>query len=288
MPLSTVFLSLDIATTIEGLKTATPKVLFSNEMPDRYYCSSSLYLPEDLQAVGVVIAISGDSVVSMNRKEERSGTDPNDPSTGPYTFVNSLIPPNFDQWAVDGSILQLNNQLYLMFSGLKMPDPNWMQCLYMAKMSSPTYLSGDTVEISCPTEAWEKAAVPVLASSIWSISVHGYIVYSGSHCSTDDCALGMLALTPEAEPMVPKCKPSFYPKNTATGVYGPGHQYAPLYFAYHGKSEPNLGCGDLRTTRVQPFTIFGDTPVFPVAVGDGVPVMVFIVAFFVFSISKIT
>jgi hypothetical protein len=46
------------------------------------------------------------------------------------------------------------------------------------------------------------------------------------------------------------------------------------YFAYHGKSAPGLGCGDLRTTRVQPFSIAADgtTPVFPVAVADAVAV----------------
>ncbi|KAF9261463.1 Arabinanase/levansucrase/invertase [Marasmius fiardii PR-910] len=200
-------------------------------------------------------------------------------STGPYTFVNSLIPPNFDQWAVDGSILQLNNQLYLMFSGLKMPDPNWMQCLYMVKMSSPTQLSGDAVEISCPTEAWEKAAVPVQEGPE-AITVDGVtrIVYSGGHCSTDDYALGMLTLTPGADPMVPsswtKNPNPVFTKNTAAGPL-PSFMFqvdSEWYFAYHGKSEPNLGCGDLRTTRVQPFTISGDTPVFPVAVGDGVPV----------------
>jgi hypothetical protein len=44
------------------------------------------------------------------------------------------------------------------------------------------------------------------------------------------------------------------------------------YFAYHGKSEPGQGCGDLRTTRVQPFEVEGSTPVFPAAIATGVPV----------------
>jgi hypothetical protein len=44
------------------------------------------------------------------------------------------------------------------------------------------------------------------------------------------------------------------------------------YFAYHGKSAPGQGCGDLRTTRVQPFNISGTTPVFPAAVATTVAV----------------
>ncbi|EEB92104.1 hypothetical protein MPER_09436, partial [Moniliophthora perniciosa FA553] len=203
----------------------------------------------------------------------RGGTNPNDPTVGTYTYVNSLIPANFDKWAVDGSILQLNNQLYFIFSGLKTNTP-WTQCTYIVRMTNPTTLSGNAVEISCPTNSWvggafvvtveclnETAATPVQEGPE-AIVVNGvtHIVYSASHCSTDDYA---------SNPV--------FTKNPSAGVYGPGHHFmfqkgTDWHFAYHGKSAPGQGCGDLRTTRVQPFSISGNDPVFPAAVGIDVAI----------------
>ncbi|KAF9261465.1 Arabinanase/levansucrase/invertase [Marasmius fiardii PR-910] len=270
------------ATTIEGLKTATSKVLFSDSTAGRNF---DFWAPEFWYLNGnwfIYYAVAGNGDDNTHRLHVlRGGTDANDPSTGPYTYVNSLIPQNFNQWAVDGSILQLNNQLYFLFSGQKTPSP-WTQCTYIVKMTSPTQLSGNAVEISCPTQNWEKAATPVQEGPE-AITVNGvtHIVYSGGHCSTDDYALGMLTLTTGADPMVAsswtKNPNPVFTKNTAAGVYGPGHHFmfqvgSNWYFAYHGKSAPGLGCGDLRTTRVQPFTVSGGTPVFPAAIATGVAV----------------
>ncbi|KAK7034746.1 hypothetical protein VNI00_012153 [Paramarasmius palmivorus] len=312
-------IAIKTSATVEGLKSAPLQVLFTDSTAGRnfnfwsvsglllgrtelHYCfkglpNSGQYFESSFDDLyrnyhSMIRFLNGNwyiyYAVAGNRDDNthrlhvlRGGTNPNDPTVGTYTYVNSLIPANFDKWAVDGSILQLNNQLYFVFSGLKTNSP-WTQCTYIVKMSNPTTLSGNAVEISCPTFSWETAATPVQEGPE-VITVNGvtHIVYSASHCSTDDYALGLLTLSSGADPMVAsswtKGSSPVFTKNTSAGVYGPGHHFMfqkgdSWYFAYHGKSAPGQGCGDVRTTRVQPFSISGSNPVFPAAVATGVAI----------------
>ncbi|KAJ7573931.1 Arabinanase/levansucrase/invertase [Mycena floridula] len=266
------------ATTVGGLKTATPTTLWTDNTAGRnfdfWFLSGRWY---------IYYAAAGNGDDNTHRLHVlQGGTDPNNPKSAAFTYVNSLVPSNFNFWAVDGSILQLNNQLYFIFSG-KTTDAVWTQCTYIAPMSSPTALSGPAVQISCPTLSWEVAATPVQEGPE-AITVGGvtHIVYSASHCSTDDYALGMLTLTSGANPLATsswiKSPNPVFTKNTAAKVYGPGHHFmfqkdSEWVFAYHGKSAPGLGCGDLRTTRVQQFTIAnGTVPVFPAAAATAVAI----------------
>ncbi|KAF5373895.1 hypothetical protein D9758_000994 [Tetrapyrgos nigripes] len=262
------------ATTVEGLKTATPKVLnFDFWAPEFWFLDGTWY---------IYYAVAGNGDDNTHRLHVlRGGTNANDPSAGTYTYVNSLIPSNFNQWAVDGSILQVGSQRYLIFSGLETSSP-WTQCTYIIQMTSPTNITGNAVPISCPTLSWEVAATPVQEGPE-AITINGvtHIVYSASHCSTDDYALGMLTLTTGANPIVAsswtKGPNPVFTKNVNAGVYGPGHHFmfqkgSNWYFAYHGKSAPGQGCGDLRTTRVQPFSISGTNPIFPAAIATGVAI----------------
>ncbi|THU80624.1 Arabinanase/levansucrase/invertase [Dendrothele bispora CBS 962.96] len=270
------------ATTVEGLKTAQAKVLFDDTTAGR---NVDFWAPEFWFLDGtwyIYYAVAGNQDGDTHHLHVlRGGTDPNDPSAGPYTYVNSLIPSNFDQWAVDGSVLQIDNQRYLIFSGLESSSP-WTQCTYIVRMTSQTSITGDAVQISCPNLSWEIIGTPVQEGPE-AITINGvtHIVYSASHCSTDDYALGMLTLTNDADPMVAaswtKSPNPLFTRNDAAGVYGPGHHFMfqkgdNFYFAYHGKAAPGLGCGNSRTTRVQPFSISGSNPVFPAAVATGVPV----------------
>ncbi|KAF9009170.1 Arabinanase/levansucrase/invertase [Hymenopellis radicata] len=259
--------------TIEGLKTATPTVLFTDNTAGRNF---DFWAPEFWYLDGrwyIYYAVAGNG--------DDNTTVCIDPTNGRYTYVNSLIPSNFDFWVVDGSILELGGTRYLLFSG-KTTDTVWTQCTYIVAMASPTQLSGQAVQISCPTLSWEVAATPVQEGPE-AITVNGvtHIVYSASHCSTDDYTLGLLTLTTGANPLNAsswvKSNSPVFTKNVQARVYGPGHHFmfqkgADWHFAYHAKSAPGLGCGDLRTTRVQPFNISSNAPVFPTAVGDGVAI----------------
>ncbi|SJL03972.1 uncharacterized protein ARMOST_07329 [Armillaria ostoyae] len=272
------------ATTVEGIKTATPTVLFTDTTAGRNF---DFWAPE-------YYAVAGNGNDNTHRLHVLSGgTDASNPMNGAYSHTASLVPSNFDFWAVDGSILELNGARYLIFSG-KTTDAVWTQCTYIVRMSSPTTLSGNAVQISCPTLSWETAATPVQegpeAITIGGVTHVRYLP-----------ALGLLTLTTGANPLlasswtkasrltsislnvdlilksVRQATSPVFTKNVAAGVYGPGHHFmfekdGEHLFAYHGKSKPGLGCGDLRTTRVQPFSINGTTPVFPAAVGDGIAV----------------
>ncbi|PBK99651.1 Arabinanase/levansucrase/invertase [Armillaria gallica] len=270
------------ATTVEGIKTATPTVLFTDTTAGRNF---DFWAPEFWYLDGrwyIYYAVAGNGDDNTHRLHVLSGgTDASNPMNGAYSHTASLVPSNFDFWAVDGSILELGGARYFIFSG-KTTDAVWTQCTYIVRMSSPTALSGNAVQISCPTLSWETAATPVQEGPE-AITIGGvtHIVYSASHCSTDDYALGLLTLTTGANPLLAsswtKATSPVFTKNVAAGVYGPGHHFmfekdGEHLFAYHGKSKPGLGCGDLRTTRVQPFSINGTNPVFPAAVGDGIAV----------------
>ncbi|KAK7467710.1 hypothetical protein VKT23_004762 [Stygiomarasmius scandens] len=270
------------ATTVEGLKTAEAKILFDDDTPGRNF---NFWAPEFWFLDGtwyIYYAVAGNQDDNTHRLHVlRGGTDPNDPSAGPYTYVNQLTPGNFDKWAVDGSVLEIGNQRYLVFSGLVSSSP-WIQCTHIVQMDSPTTITGDAVQISCPELDWEISGTPVQEGPE-PITISGvtHIVYSASHCSTDDYALGMLTLSSGADPMVAaswtKSPDPLFTRNDDAGVFGPGHHFMfqkgdNFYFAYHGKPAPNLGCGNVRTTRVQPFSISGSNPVFPAAVATGVPI----------------
>ncbi|EJD47231.1 Arabinanase/levansucrase/invertase [Auricularia subglabra TFB-10046 SS5] len=269
------------AATIEGLKNATPNVIFSDTTAGRnfdFWCALRRYLGGQWY---IYYAVAGNGDDNTHRLHVLRGPISASNPLGAYTYAGSLIPSNFNKWAVDGSILTVNDRNYLIFSG-KTDDAQWTQCTYIAPLSSPTTLGGPAVQISCPTLSWEKAATPVQEGPE-ALIVNGtvHIIYSASHCSTDDYALGRLTLRSEADPLVAsnwvKASSPVFTKNPSAGVYGPGHHFMftrgnEHYFAYHAKSAPGQGCGDLRTTRVQPFSINGSVPVFPAAVATGVAV----------------
>ncbi len=99
-------------------------------------------------------AVAGNGDDNTHRLHVLSGgTDASNPMNGAYSHTASLIPSNFDFWAVDGSILELGGARYFIFSG-KTTDAVWTQCTYIVRMSNPTTLSGNAVQISCPTLSW--------------------------------------------------------------------------------------------------------------------------------------
>ncbi|TFK99782.1 glycosyl hydrolase [Pterulicium gracile] len=216
--------------TIAGPKTATKKTLFTDATAGRdwnlcYY------------------AVASNRNDNLHRLHAlRGGTNANDPSTGPYTYASRLVPPNFDQWAVDGSILQLNGRLYLLFSGAPTTNP-WRQNTYTSLMSSPTQLSGNAVMISGPTFNWEMVGPPVHEGQEF-IQVGGVtrIVYSASHCSSEDY-IGSQPLHRDHPSKIVwvKSPNPIFGKNVAAGVYGSGHHFmfqfgTQWFFAYHGRA----------------------------------------------------
>ena len=76
---------------------------------------------------------------------------------GPYHYKARIFDASHDTWAIDGSVLQLNDKLYFLFSAWDGPSQN----LYIAAMSNPWTMSGSRILISKPTYDWETQGLNV-------------------------------------------------------------------------------------------------------------------------------
>ncbi|KAH8818548.1 glycosyl hydrolase [Flagelloscypha sp. PMI_526] len=216
----------------------------------------------------------------------KGGPSSIDPDLGPFTYENALIPSNFDAWAIDPTILQLENSLYLVYSGVDEEDG---QCLFIAELDGPAQLSGAATKISCAEYEWEISGGPALRapyvlqdSGKTSASPPIQIIYTGSQCSS--AAIGILALTSNADPLLPsswtKSATPIFSSNAANGVFGISnvyplpiiddfHNYIRWYFAFDAKSQPGLGCTAATTKlRVQRMNVTDGVPLFPEATPD--------------------
>jgi hypothetical protein len=182
--------------------------------------------------------------------------------------------PQQDVWAIDGAVLQLNNNLYFVFS-------SWVgryQSLFVAPMSNPWTLSGPRVKISEPDLSWEQIGGKTDEGPV-ALYHEGktFIIYSASSCVTPDYKLGMLTCA-GGDPLSAKAwlknpEPVFQ-RSDANGVFGPGHNGffkspdgTEDWIVYHANESTSGGCGTSRTTRAQKFTWNADgTPKFGIPV----------------------
>ncbi|WP_211263992.1 family 43 glycosylhydrolase [Streptosporangium amethystogenes] len=204
---------------------------------------------------------------------ESAGDDP----LGPYSPKGSPMPGT---WNIDGSYLQLNGQLYLLWSEWQGAD----QSMWVARMTNPWTITGSKVLISRPTYGWETVGGRVNEGpEVLQRGGKTFIVYSASSCNTPDYKLGMLTLTGgdplSASSWTKSANPVFQRGN---GVYGPGHNGfftspdgSENWIVYHGNASTSQGCGNTRSTRAQKFTWNADgTPNFgtPAATTVDLPV----------------
>lgn len=220
-----------------------------------------------------------------------------DPLEGRWTLKGKVADAT-DKWAIDPTILSLGGVHYLIWSGWE-GDTDGQQNLYIGRLKNPWTMEGPRVRISTPQYPWEKVGDFYSPGSILAVPhvdvnegpevlEHGgrvFLTYSASGCWTNYYELGLLALAPDADPMDAKAwtkspRPVFW-QNPAGGAYGPGHNgffESPDgkqdWIIYHANPAPNLGCGQERSTRIQPFGWNADgTPDFgrPVPLGELLP-----------------
>lgn len=209
------------------------------------------------------------------------------PATTNWTFKGKLTPTT-DKWAIDGTILNYNNQLYMIWSGWRSDNQSGLQQLYIAKMKDPYTIDGDRVLISEPTYSWEKNGSAINEGpEILTNSQGGtFLIYSASSCSTDDYCMGMLTLKTGGDPMNPadwtKAATPVFTKNIGGNTFGPGHcaffksvDTKEDWILYHANPISGQGCGDSRSPRIQKFTFNADgTPNFGPALSAGVNLLV--------------
>lgn len=215
-----------------------------------------------------------------------------DPQTGQWLLKGKLADPT-NKWAIDGSVFELNGQLYLIWAGWE-GDENGQQNIYIAKMKNPYTVDGERVKISSPVFDWEKHGELHDANNPPHVNVnegpevlrHGdkiYLVYSASGCWTDYYSLGMLTAPVSANLLEPsswvKSPRPVFTQSAANGAYAPGHNAffkSPNgqedWIIYHANPSPGCGCGGQRSPRMQKFTWNKDgTPNFGIPVKTGLP-----------------
>ena len=170
------------------------------------------------------------------------------------------------RWAIDGTVLDLNGQLYFIWSGWE--DYRDVQHLYVARMSDPCTISSDRVQI-CPNNChhWERLGdrhherglheAPQLLVRNGRVM----LVYSCSGSWQPTYKLGMLYMDASADPMAPHSwtkhnAPVF---QSTPDVFGVGHccfthspDGAEDWILYHSKTRQWDGWSD-RVVRAQKF-----------------------------------
>jgi GH43 family beta-xylosidase len=262
--------------TLAGLKTAIPQQIYAEADPSR---CCNMWAPEFHLLEGpngprwyfyYTAGPSGTIDHQRTHVLESVGTDP----MGPYLYKGRIYDPANDVWAIDGSILEIDDSLYFLFS-------SWVgdnQSLFIAPMSNPWTMSGSRVLISQPEYEWERIGLHVNEAPV--ALYHDdqvYIIYSASHCATPDYKLGMLTYTGD-DPLEPqswvKHSEPVFQRSDENGVFGPGHNGfftspdgTQNWMVYHANDSVEGVCDSRRTTRVQQFTWNEDgTPNFGVPV----------------------
>ncbi|QRN94368.1 RICIN domain-containing protein [Archangium violaceum] len=246
------------APTLAGLRTAAPVNVWSDTTADR--CCSH-WAPEFHRLTGpngtrwyymYSSGRSGTLDYQHLTVLESAGDDP----MGPYSLKGS---PMETTWNIDGSYLQLNGALYLLWSKWEGPD----QSLWIARMTNPWTITGPRVNISKPVYSWEiEGGRTNEGPEVLQRNGQTFIVFSASSCNTPYYKLGLLTLTGSdplsASSWTKSPTPVF---QAANGVYGPGHNgffTSPdgreNWIVYHGNASSSQGCGSTRSTRAQPFS----------------------------------
>jgi GH43 family beta-xylosidase len=190
------------------------------------------------------------------------------------------------KWAIDLTPMQLNGQLYALWSGWEenRDTDKTKQHLYIARMSNPWTISSNRVKLSSPVEPWETGGELDLQEGPQVLKNRDrvFIIYSTRESWLKEYRLGQLALTDSLkDPMQPgnwvKSGPVFQGTDQ---VHGVGHcsftkspDGAEDWIFYHAKKSATPGWD--RDIRLQPFTWYADgSPDFGTPIPAGVPVQV--------------
>lgn len=190
--------------------------------------SANLWAPEiQLLQGNWYIYFAADNGVNENHRMYALEADTGDPM-GSYTFKGQVTDKT-DKWAIDGLVLEHDNQLYFVWSGWE-GDVNIAQNTYIAPMSDPLTISGPRVLISKPDLEWERAGGPPYINegqAILKKDGRVFLVYSGAGSWTPFYSIGTLMLEPGADPLIAanwkKLKKPLMQMDKEAQVYGPGH-----------------------------------------------------------------
>ncbi|KAK9777539.1 hypothetical protein SCAR479_05932 [Seiridium cardinale] len=160
-----------------------------------------------------------------------------DPAQGQWEFLGRIhgMP---DQWAIDGTILELSGELYLVYSGWPLDDhghSDLTQQLFILKLDDPTIVGSHPVMISAPEHPWEfttddNGAHGINEGPQFLESPSGKwkgIVYSAAGSWTHEYKLAVLHYN-GGDPLNPRSwpksqQPLLQASGHNSGPWGPGH-----------------------------------------------------------------
>lgn len=150
-----------------------------------------------------------------------------DDPQGEYLLKSKLTDPT-DNWAIDGTVLEHNDNLYFIWSGWR-DEMYGVQHLYIATMSNPWTISSRRHLMASPEYDWEmhtkdKRAIVNEGPEVLKHNEKTFVIFSASHSVTNSYCLGQLTLVGD-DPMkkgawVKKNRPVFH---RTKNVFGPGH-----------------------------------------------------------------
>lgn len=270
--------------TIAGLTTATEAVLWRHEASGPR--SGFLWAPELHQIDGQWIMYfaagpsgGGDDVFRI--RTYAVICDGADPMTGKWSLLGELQTP-WDSFNLDSTVFTHKGVRYMAWAQREQGIETNSN-LYIAKLESPLKL-GKATRLTVPTLDWEIRGYKVAeAPALLHRNGRLFMTYSASATDARYC-LGMLSADENADLLdanswTKSAQPVFV-TNTATSVYGPGHNSFTVdeqgrdILVYHGRDYEAIQGDPLfnpdRHTRVQRLYYTADgTPDFGVPVGNG-------------------
>ncbi|MFC0047332.1 family 43 glycosylhydrolase [Rheinheimera tilapiae] len=245
--------------TLAGLATATPVYVWSDTDPKRC-CNFWAFEFHRLKGPNgyrwyLMYTAGQDGTLDHQHLNvlESAGDDP----MGPYQYKAAMMP---DSWNIDGSYLQHNGKLYLLYSQWQGDE----QLNLIAQMDNPWTLTAGKAHqvLTRPVLDWETSGRKVTEGAA-ALTYQGrtFVTYSASFCDTPDYKLGLLELVGEDALNPAHWKKHDQPVFSRTEqVFGPGHNgffKSPdgkeQWLIYHGNDKASQGCGATRSLRAQKF-----------------------------------
>ncbi|KAF9466076.1 Arabinanase/levansucrase/invertase [Collybia nuda] len=272
-------LQLTRATTINGLKTATPKVIWTDSTSSRccnlWAPEIHWYTPASGRRILVHVRLirymqvctraepynvsyysAGSSGTLDNQRTHVLKGSSTSIWDSNWSYASRIAIPGRDVWAIDSTVLIIGSTRYLVYSSWDGAD----QCIFISKMNSATSV-GNTVLISRPTLSWERVGSNVNEGP--AAIYHGgrtWIVYSASGCAGTGYKLGRLEFT-GSDPMNPSSWTKYgNPIFQSANGFGsqPGHNgffLSPsgnqIWNVYHANTASPGNCDGSRRTLVQ-------------------------------------